>query len=321
MLVLEPIFEADLQGEQYAYRAGRGAQEAVNAVHKLLNRGHTQVIDADLSGYFDSIPHAELMKSVARRVSDKNLLHLIQQWLEAPVEEEDDRGNRKRGTHNRDKRRGTPQGAPISPLLANLYMRRFILWWKQRGNIRRWAAYIINYADDFVICCKRQAGQAMQDMRQMMEKLKLKVNEDKTHLCRSPQEKFNFLGYTFGRCYSPKTGRAYIGTRPSKKSIQRIVASLSEQTDRSHTLLEADEIVGRLNRKLSGWANYFCLGSVSASYRAINAHAEKRLRQWLCVKHKVRGSGGKRYPRQYLHEQLGLIYLPERTHDFPWAKA
>jgi group II intron reverse transcriptase/maturase len=321
MRVLEPIFEADLQEEQYAYRAERGAQDAVKAVRRLLSRGHTQRIEADLSGYFDSIPHAERMKSVARRISDKHRLRLIKQWLEAPVEENDDQGNRKCSTHNRDTRRGTPQGAPISPLLSNLYMRRFMVGWKQRGGVQRWAAHIVNYADDFVICCKRQAVQAMEEMRWMMGKLKRKVNEEKTHLCGNPQEEFDFLGYTFGRCYSPKTGRAILGTRPSKKSIKRMVASLSEQTDRRHTLLEADEIVGRLNRKRKGWANYFCLGSVSASYRAINAHAEKRLRQWLCKKHKVRGSGGKRYPKQFLHQQLGLIHLPELTHDFPWAKA
>ena len=194
---------------------------------------------------FDSIPHAELMKSVARRVSDKVMLHLIKQWREAAVEEEDDeRGNRKRNTHNRDTRRGTPQGAPISPLLSNLYMRRFIVWWKQRGGVQRWAAHIVSYADDFVICCKRQAEQALQEMRRMMGKLKLKVSEEKTHLGRSPREKFDFLGYTFGRGYSPKTGRATIGPRPSKKSIQRRVASLSEQTDRRNTWLTADEIAG-----------------------------------------------------------------------------
>lgn len=208
MIVLEPIFEADLQPEQYAYRAERGAQDAVRAVHRLLATGHSQVIDADLTGYFDSIPHAELMKSVARRITDRHVLHLIKQWLEAPVEEDD--GHRKRTTANRDTGRGTPQGAPISPLLSNLYMRRFILGWKQSGHERRWSAHIVNYADDFVICCKGQADKAMEAMRGMMDKLKLTVNEDKTHQCRVPQERFDFLGYTFGRCYSRETGRAYI---------------------------------------------------------------------------------------------------------------
>jgi len=151
MIILEPIFEADLQPEQYAYRAERGAQDAVRAVHRLLTAGHQQVIDADLSGYFDSIPHKELMKSVARRISERHVLNLIKQWLEAPVEEVDGRGHRKRTTSNRDAGRGIPQGAPISPLLSNLYMRRFILGWKQWGCERRWSAHIVNYADDIVV--------------------------------------------------------------------------------------------------------------------------------------------------------------------------
>lgn len=320
MIVLEPIFEADLQPEQYAYREGRGAQDAVVAVHRLLQTGHRNVIDADLSGYFDSIPHAPLMKSVARRIVDGNVLHLIKQWLEAAVEEDDGRGHQKRTTTNRDAKRGTPQGAPISPLLSNLYMRRFVLGWKQLGHARRWSAQIVNYADDFVICCKAPAEQAMAAMRGMMEKLGLTVNDDKTHQCRSPDERFDFLGYTFGRCYRGDTGRAYIGTVPSKKSIKRMMDSITEETTRRHTLREADWIVKKLNWKLVGWANYFNLGGVSPAYRAINRHATYRLRRWLCAKHKVRGQGWSRYPDQYLHEQLGLVNLPMRTHSFPWAK-
>jgi group II intron reverse transcriptase/maturase len=319
LIVLEPIFEADLQPEQYAYRAERGAQDAVRAVHRLLVTGHQEVVDADLSGYFDSIPHAELMKSVSRRIEDRQVLHLIKQWLEAAVEEDDERGHRKRTTANRDTRCGTPQGAPISPLLSNLYMRRFILGWKQ--SARRWSAHIVNYADDFVICCKGQAEEAMEAMREMMGRLKLTVNDDKTHLCRVPQERFDFLGYTFGRCYNHETGRAYIGTRPSKKSIKRMVDSISQETDRCRTFLKAEVVVGRLNRKLRGWANYFCLGPVSPAYRVVDAHVTQRLRRWLCKKYKVRGKGFGRYPNQYLYEQLGLINLPKRTRDLPWAKA
>ena len=208
LAVLEPIFEADLPPEQHAYRLGRSALDAVRAVHALVNTGHTEVVDADLSGYFDSIPHAELMKSVARRVSDRHLLHLIKMWLEAPVEESDERGRKQRTTRNKDQGRGSPQGAPISPLLSNLYMRRFILGWKVLGHERRLNAKIVNYADDFVICCRGTAQRAMTAMRTMMQKLKLTVNETKTHVCRLPDESFDFLGYTIGRCYSTRTGRA-----------------------------------------------------------------------------------------------------------------
>lgn len=320
MLVLGPIFEADLQPEQYAYRAERGAHEAIQDIHRRLNTGHTHVIDADLSGYFDSIPHAELMKSVARRIIDKHVLHLIKMWLEAPVEEDDGKGRKQRTTPNRDGKRGSPQGSPISPLLSNIYMRRFILGWKQLGMQSKWGARIVNYADDFVICCKGRAEDAMIEMRRMMTRLKLTVNEEKTHLCQIPQERFDFLGYTFGRNYSRQTGRAYIGSRPSKRSVKRMVESISRETERRTLLLDAEDVVGRLNRKLIGWSNYFCLGQVSPAYQALDRHATQRLRQWLCKKHKVRGMGVKRYSHQALHEEWGLVHLPTRTRNLPWAK-
>src|SRR5271166_3057428 len=202
VVILEPIFEADLQPEQYGYRPGRSALQAVQQVQTLMIQGHTEVVDADLSGYFDSIPHSALMKSVARRVSDRQLLALIKAWLEMPVEESDARGNTQRTTRNKDEGKGTPQGAPLSPLLSNLYMRRFILGWKVLGHESRFAAHIVNYADDFVICCRDSADEAMTAMRDMMARLRLTVNEAKTRLCRGPDEPFTFLGYTIGRCYS-----------------------------------------------------------------------------------------------------------------------
>src|SRR2546422_10030045 len=187
VLILEPIFEADLQPEQYAYRPDRSALDAVRAVHALVNTGHTEVVDADLSGYFDSIPHSDLMKSLARRISDRHMLHLLKQWLQIPVEEEDELGRKQRTTRNQDGGKGTQQRAPSSPLLANLYMRRFILGWKKLGHERRLDAHLVNYADDFVICCRGSAKQAMAAMRDMMAKLKLTVNEKKTRLCRLPE--------------------------------------------------------------------------------------------------------------------------------------
>jgi len=318
--VLEPIFEADLQPEQYAYRPDRSALDAVKQVHKLLNIGHREVVDADLSGYFDSIPHAELMKSVARRVSDGAMLHLIKMWLETPVEETDERGNTHRSTRNRDTGRGTPQGAPISPLLSNLYMRRFVLGWKTFGHEKRLRAYIVNYADDLVICCRARAEEARAVMQDLMSRLKLTVNEAKTRVCQLPEEKFDFLGYTFGRCYSPETGRSYIGTVPSKKRIQRVCAAISAETGQNRTLLDDAAVVTKLNRIMIGWANYFCLGPVSKAYRAVEQHARKRLRQWLCAKHKLSWPATKQYPEAALHDVLGLVYLTQRTHSFPWAK-
>lgn len=321
LLVLEPILEADLQPEQYAYRADRSALDAVRVVHKLLNTGHTEVVDADLSGYFDSIPHAELMQCVARRVSDKAILHLVKMWLIAPVEETDARGHVHRTTRNKDEGRGSPQGAPISPLLANLYMRRFVLGWRALGHEQRFSARIVNYADDFVICCRGTADEAAAAMRDMIERLKLTVNERKTKVCRVPDETFDFLSYTFGRCYSPKTGRAYLGTRPARKGVRKLCESISRETDRRHLLLEPEELVGRLNCRLRGWANYFCLGPVSQAYRAVDRHVTRRLRRWLCKKHQVPGAGTARFPDDYLYQTLGLVRLPTLTRNLPWAKA
>ena len=194
------------------------------------------------------------MRSVARRVVDGAMLHLIKMWLEAPVEETDERGNKHRSTRNRDEGRGTPQGSPISPLFSNLYMRRFVLGWKKLGHEERWKAYIVNYADDLVICCRVGAEQALYEMRAMMSKLKLTVNEKKTRVCYLPEEKFDFLGYTFGRCYSMRRGRVYLGTTPSKKRVQRICRAISDETGRDTVWQDSKTVVDRLNRMMIGWA-------------------------------------------------------------------
>src|ERR1700739_2949400 len=224
MLVLEPIFEADLPSEQYAYRPGRNAQQAVVEVEELLFRGHPDVVDADLAHYFGSIPHTELMMSVARRIVDRRVLHLIKMWLDCPVEETDQRGRKARTAEARDNRRGIPQGSPISPLLANLYMRRFVLGWKKLGLERSLGTRIVTYADDLVILCKKgRAEEALQRLHQIMGRLKLTVNEGKTRICTVPEGEFDFLGYTFGRMYSRTTGQARLALRPSKKSIKSMV--------------------------------------------------------------------------------------------------
>jgi RNA-directed DNA polymerase len=320
VLVLEPIFEADLQPEQHAYRPDHSALDAVRQVHGHVNTGHTEVVDADLSGYFDSIPHAELVKSLSRRISDRHLLGLIKMWLVAPVEETDERGRTRRTTRNKDEGRGSPQGSPLSPLLANVYMRRFIVGWKTLGHERRLDAHIVNYADDFVICCRGTADEAMATMRRMMSKLRLTVNETKTRRCHVPEETFDFLGYTIGRCYSPRTGRPFIGTRPSAKKIANLREEIRELTDRRWLWTEIEDRVARLNRLLLGWSNYFCLGPVSRAYRAIDRHGRHRLRQWLCAKHQVKSRGTSRFPDQYLNDKLGLLRLSARTKSFPWAK-
>jgi group II intron reverse transcriptase/maturase len=322
MLVLEPIFEADLPPEQYAYRPGRNAQQAVIEVEETLFRGHPEVVDADLADYFGSIPHAELMRSLARRIVDRRVLHLIKMWLECPVEETDDRGRKTRTTEAKDKRRGIPQGSPISPLLANLYMRRFVLGWKKLGLEQSLGTRIVTYADDLVILCRRgKAEEALQRMRELMGRLKLTVNEEKTRICKVPEDEFDFLGYTFGRMYSPMTGEARLGMRPSKKSIRRMVEKLHAMTATSMTWQETTQMVGKLNRTLRGWANYFQVGTVSSAYRAIDRYTVARLRRWLRTKFKTRRQRGGGYPPSILYDRFGLVRLTWRGRNRSWATA
>ncbi len=214
MLVLSPIFEADLEPEQYGYRPGRSAKDAVRRVHRLLRGGRNEVVDADLSNYFGEIPHAELMKSVARRVSDGRMLGLIKAWLEMPVVEEDGEGGTRRTNRARKERKGTPQGAPISPLLSNIYMRRFILGWKALGHARRFGAEIVNYADDFCVLGRAPAAEMPAAVNRLMERLKLPVNARKTRCLRCPEEPIEFLGYRIGWNYRPTDGSRYIEVVP-----------------------------------------------------------------------------------------------------------
>ncbi len=321
MLVLAPIFDADLQPEQYAYRPGRSALDAVDRVHRLLNGGHNEIVDGDLSNFFGEIPHVELMKSLARRVSDGRMLGLIKAWLEMPVEEDDGKGGGKRRTNRaRRERKGTPQGSPISPILSNIYMRRFILGWKVLGYARRFCAEIVNYADDLCVLGKAPAAEMLAAVKRLMGNLKLPINEQKTRCLRCPEEPLEFLGYRFGWNYRPHRKKPpYTGSRPAKASVQGICRKISDLTEPRYGSLPAEVVVGRVNRVLSGWANYFRLGQVSPAYSAIDRHATKRLRQWFCRKHKVRVGKYVRFSNRKLWHDHGLTRLGLKTRDLPWA--
>jgi hypothetical protein len=250
------------------------------------------------------------------------VLHLIRLWLDCPVEETDERGRKRRTTEARDRRRGIPQGSPISPLLANLYMRRFVLGWRKLGLDYSLGTRIVTYADDLVILCRRgKAEEALHWLCRIMGALKLTVNAEKTRLCSVPEGTFDFLGYTFGRMYSAKTGQAYLGHRPSKKSIKSAVEKIHALTVRAGTGQETTALVGQLNRTLRGWANYFRVGAVSKAYQALDSYTMMRLRRWLRAKHKSRRQRRASYPPSLVYGPMGLVRLIRLGHDVPWTKA
>ena len=306
-LVLEPIFEADFDPNAYGYRPKRSAQDAIRKVHKLLCDGYTEVVDADLSKYFDTIPHCELIQCVARRIVDRNVLHLIKMWLKVPVEEKDAKGNRYL-TGGKQNTRGTPQGGVVSPLLANLYMNRFLKYWRITGRGERFQAQVVTYADDFVILSRGYAPQARDWVRQVMSRMGLTLNEAKTSIRRARQERFDFLGYTFGPYRYRKDGHWYLGTGPSKKSISRLRQKVTEVLKPSN-VQPWEEVREQLNRRLRGWAAYFNQGTRLMAYRAIDHHVYTRVRLFLARRHKVPSRGAGRYPDTKVFGALGVLRL------------
>jgi hypothetical protein len=248
------------------------------------------------------------------------MLSVIKQWLRVPVVERTEEGER-RTTEAADNNRGVPQGGPLSPMLANLYFRRFLLAWKQFGHERRLQARVVNYADDLVICCRPGKGQeAMEVFRSLMTRLGLTVNERKTRLAKVPQESVDFLGYTIGRFYG-KDGRSFLGIKPSKKATHRLRRRIHDETSRRWDCLLPQERIPVLNSILRGWCGYFNHGHVLPAYRVLRRYAEQRLRRWLMRREKRYGTGYKRYPLAYLYQTLGLYPIPTRRSDMLNAKA
>ena len=313
-LVLEPIFEADLDPNAYGYRPKRGGPDAIKEVHALLCRGYTHVVDADLSKYFDTIPHRELIQSVARRIVDRNVLRLIKMWLKAPVEERDGEGKRRMsgGQHSTC---GTPQGGVVSPMLANLYMNRFLKYWRQTGQDANYRAHVISYADDFVILSRGLAEEALTWTRQVMTKLGLALNEAKTSVRDARQEHFDFLGYTFGPHHYRKDGHWYLGASPSKKSVQRLNGKVDEILAPGNQA-PWKEVRDRLNSLLGGWCSYFNYGTRLMAYRAIDHHVYQSVRHFLVRRHKVPTRGTRRFAREVVYGELGVRRL-RRVHLGP----
>jgi RNA-directed DNA polymerase len=317
-LVLDPIFEADFEDNAYGYRPRRSASDAVKETHRLIVRGYVDVVDADLSKYFDTIPHSDLLKTVARRIVDRHVLWLIKLWLKAPVEERDGDGKR-RMSAGEGSRRGTPQGGVASPLLANLYMNRFLKHWRLSGRGEAFQARVISYADDFVILSRGHAQEALTWTKAAMTKLGLTLNEAKTSLRDARSESFDFLGYTFGPLRHWKDGRWYRGASPSKKSVQRIKAKIGDLLVPRNKGTWPD-ICARLNRLLAGWSAYFGYGSLRRAYRAIDRHVQDRVQRFLVKRHKVQGRGTRRFPITYLTGKLGVRRLQrEQLGQTSWA--
>jgi RNA-directed DNA polymerase len=293
-LVLEPIFEADFEDGAYGHRLGRGAADAIKEVHRLICRGYTDVVDADLSKYFETIPHADFLKSVARRISDRHGLQLIKLWLKAPIEERDGDGKR-RMSGGKNGKCGTPQGGVASPLLANIYMNRFLKHWRLTGRGEALRAHIVNYADDFVILSQRSAAEALAWTQAVLTRLGLRLNGAKTSLRDARTERFDFLGYTFGpHCYQ-RNGNRYLSASPSAKSVKRVKLKVNEVLVPGN-IKPWPEVRDQLNRLLRGWSAYFCYGTRARAYKAVDHHVCGRVRHFLRRRHKVPSRGTERFP-------------------------
>jgi group II intron reverse transcriptase/maturase len=320
LLVIGPIFEADLLPQQYGFRPGLDAKMALRRVYwHVTQHGRREVVDADLRDYFTSIPHSPLMRCLSRRIADGRLLHVIKSWLTAPVVEFID-GRAVQTTEARRTKRGVPQGGVISPLAANLYFRRFLLAWHGHGHRDQLDAHVVNYADDFVICCRPgNAEPALERTQALMTRLGLEVNTAKTRIARLPEEEFDFLGYTVG-CFYGKDGRPYIGTRPSPKAVRSLLERIHERTSRQWYPDTPESTVARISSMLRGWCGYFDQGPVMDIYDRIRNYTDRRVRRWLMRRTGRRGTGFRQIPDEYLYETLGLYRIPQRRADLPRAK-
>lgn len=318
-LVIEPIFEADFCETSYGFRPNRSAHDAADAVAKALHTGYGYVIDADLSHYFDTIPHAKLMAVVAERIADGAILGLIKQWLTAPVVEEDEDGTtRRRG--GKSVRKGTPQGGVISPLLANVYLHEVDRRWARREVGPRLRAKIVRYADDLVVLCAQEGTPSLKVLRHLLGRLGLRLNEEKTREVNAWKERFDFLGFSFGLRKARTSGKWYPHVEPSPPSIQRVKTRVTQMTARRLTPIPLAHVVSTLNQYLRGWAGYFHYRNCSTALSRVKWQVEERLRTHLRKRHKVksRGTGYEQFSTRRLYARYGLFKLPTTA---GWTRA
>jgi RNA-directed DNA polymerase len=311
-LLIEPIFEADFCPNSYGFRPKKSAHEAVDEIAEALHQGHTQVIDADLSKYFDSIPHAKLLAVIAERIVDGGILHLIKLWLKAPVIGEDEDGTRKVVGGGKRNSKGTPQGGVISPLLSNCYLHLLDRIWARHQLRWKLKARLVRYADDFVVLCAGSVDESLAWVRHVLEKLELTLNENKTRIVDAREESFTFLGFEIRVSKSWRSGKRYPHVCPAPKSLAKIKESMKQKTDRRLTPIPLEDVVRNLNTSLRGWVGYFHYRNSSKVLDKVKTHAENRLRTHLMKRHKIRnrGEGLQRFPRQKLYADYGLYKVP-----------
>lgn len=302
-LLLEPIFEADLPENAYGYRPNKSAHDAVQEVMRGLKDGYRDVVDADVSKYFDTIPHDQLLQSVQRRIVDHKLLKLIRDWLKAPVQVEDGKTGKTRIEGGRATKAGTPQGGVISPLLANIYFRRMLAAWERFGLGQKLTSRIVNYADDFVILTHGKADEALSAARKILHGIGLTLNEKKTRICHAPAEEFSFLGFTFKTQYSMK-GKAYLGLTVSEKKLEQHRDRIREMTGSDRTLLAAESLAEQLGRTIRGFWNYFSMGTRVKAVQSVERFTYYRMQRWMKRKHPKGGEW---------QERLAQVWPPLRS--------
>lgn len=314
-VIIEPIFEADFCGTSYGFRPKKSAHDAVDDIANTLWKGYTQVIDADLSKYFDTIPHDKLLKVVAERIVDGGILHIIKLWLKAPVIGEDEAGTRKNVGGGKGASKGTPQGGVISPLLSNCYLHILDRIWERQQLQRELGARIVRYADDFVVMCKGEVDAPLAVVRYILGRLDLVLNETKTHIVDAWQDSCIFLGFEIKMSKSWQSGKSYPNVCPSPKAIAKIKQRIKELTTRNRTAIPMNDVIGCLNRSLRGWVNYFHFRNSTAAMNKVGSYAVDRTRIHLRKRHKVKDwkAGFTRFTRHQIHERYGLYKVPTKA--------